>query len=1277
MDWFKSFISRSNSDQVSNSTIASVSGNMYGEENDPQRTRYPPTTNEAFRRNPTPPPTVAGPNTTATHYPSNPPTQHLYNPQPPLHPGTQVGYPPNYPAPAQPPAQHMLKAATPYPPPAATYPLQPVPPQPYHQIQAPMSGPPMALPVVTGPATTLPIQPQQAASKATKTQPQDSSENGKKLGKKKRRSADGSNRAKRTKRRTHDNMPSLSFSIVSDEAPDRITNPLLGTPRGENMNGAEFFDTTELVYCRPDTYPLSYLARLLGFDVPIPDFEKPKEFPSTLPTDLKLKEDDVFSKIPKPGPSANYRRVTTMGDWDDQHTLDYMDPVYKSLLTFGLQTNRLKAATSTMLAKFAHVQSQQYATRRKLIKLAQTMLEDLPPDWTFADWTSSVENKEQPRWTIDGEKVFANRPSQAFGVVAYFKGQAVAMLKYKFQWYPLSGDLKESELVMIIEGIGQRTMAKLTCSIKGSKTSIEKSVGTGTKDSEVDSIADQKKLNTQEESTPMTAKAITDDNVNLPSVQTESTEGLNGRSVAAEARDVNQDTNVSIAPTVEKSENPCVTQREEKSEGLVQSRAQREAKSLRPPSSELKVGEIQNASIELGSAESAPLPSVQVTDSVRLVMIALALEHTRACDVWYCLWDTPKSVVDLNRNCFRMVELPRSNGQKGVPMICDLKKCSSRYALLKQNDTVVPVTSSPSTQRRLLARLPCFEEVKSCFDNRFGETQRSKRTAKVSSRIFSGAVGRVREASVGIRAILTSGDNEHVKLSKLDARGLQGEEVILSQGSTVDTQIEILRCFALKSDEGQAEAVDNEVLKELKKKQDQLLAAEKNLEPKLRSLLSKVVKERIAYETAEAKKARTEEKRILEKNFKMIEQRKERDLAWQEQLEQDMNAVCNICNDGEVTPDNQILFCEACNVAVHQMCYGIEEVPEGDYYCMACRSFNRDKIIQAPVSKTLHKETVQRTIFPPLPIQCELCPIKQGAYIRTDTSKSFPDSTTAKWVHMACAKWQGLNFVANPEVVEDVTALKTYFRRLDYKCCICQGQRGAYNQCRFDGCQNWLHVTCARAIGVCEVIHGENVEGDVTENPWTLMCPEHSNIDPETLTKDPVPLEQLIRAAQEFPIEPMPEPLPHKPFNKLKGKDRKKALADPKYESQVFEEILTKKLIGVRCEVCHSLEDDGSKLARCNPCGTVVCVSCRMSDEDISADQRVFRCLACQYSKKKEKEGTEYEKPQCQLCFQKGGSLLPGFANPVNRLSYWKKKPKEFERSLFSKKLWTHTACAL
>ena len=36
--------------------------------------------------------------------------------------------------------------------------------------------------------------------------------------------------------------------------------------------------------------------------------------------------------------------------------------------------------------------------------------------------------------------------------------------------------------------------------------------------------------------------------------------------------------------------------------------------------------------------------------------------------------------------------------------------------------------------------------------------------------------------------------------------------------------------------------------------------------------------------------------------------------------------ACCVCFDGDVTDGNEIVYCDSCELSVHQVCYGVKEV---------------------------------------------------------------------------------------------------------------------------------------------------------------------------------------------------------------------------------------------------------------------------------------------------------------------------------------------------------------
>ncbi|PPQ65251.1 hypothetical protein CVT24_011406 [Panaeolus cyanescens] len=143
------------------------------------------------------------------------------------------------------------------------------------------------------------------------------------------------------------------------------------------------------------------------------------------------------------------------------------------------------------------------------------------------------------------------------------------------------------------------------------------------------------------------------------------------------------------------------------------------------------------------------------------------------------------------------------------------------------------------------------------------------------------------------------------------------------------------------------------------------------------------------------------------------------------------DSTCAVCDDSEGENSNAIVFCDGCNLAVHQDCYGVPYIPEGQWLCRKC------------------------TVSPESAVSCVLCPNEGGAFKQT---------TNGEWIHLLCAIWIPETRVVNEVFMEPISGVERISKqRWKLRCSICDSRDdGACIQCAKSTCFLAFHTTCAR-----------------------------------------------------------------------------------------------------------------------------------------------------------------------------------------------------------------------
>ncbi|CAG8473193.1 6684_t:CDS:10 [Paraglomus occultum] len=208
-------------------------------------------------------------------------------------------------------------------------------------------------------------------------------------------------------------------------------------------------------------------------------------------------------------------------------------------------------------------------------------------------------------------------------------------------------------------------------------------------------------------------------------------------------------------------------------------------------------------------------------------------------------------------------------------------------------------------------------------------------------------------------------------------------------------------------------------------------------------------------------------------------------------------SVCSICEESDAENSNAIVFCDGCNLAVHQDCYGIPYIPEGQWLCRKCM------------------------VSPESPVSCVFCPNEGGAFKQT---------TSNQWAHLLCALYIPEVLVTNTVYMEPIDNVHAVPKaRWLLTCYICKIKMGACIQCEDPKCFAAFHVTCGRKAKFYIKHKSPYNEPDQLGRHWAF-CHKHGPAEYRTENKVEEHLEAVIKS-----------------FAELRGRKSRKPVEDDEY----------------------------------------------------------------------------------------------------------------------------------
>ncbi len=207
------------------------------------------------------------------------------------------------------------------------------------------------------------------------------------------------------------------------------------------------------------------------------------------------------------------------------------------------------------------------------------------------------------------------------------------------------------------------------------------------------------------------------------------------------------------------------------------------------------------------------------------------------------------------------------------------------------------------------------------------------------------------------------------------------------------------------------------------------------------------------------------------------------------------SAVCGVCGGGESLDGDPIVLCDGtgCDVAAHAGCFGMKEVPAGEWLCDTCKfSLSRgDRDRDRTSSSTCD-----------VVVCCSLCG-KNGGVMKQTKGRV--------WVHLVCAVWTheiGIED-SEPSVIPRSPSFVDPERAF-LRCVEC-AMLGGGVQCSMNNCFVAVHPFCALKAGY-KLCFPSLDDSDEEGQCFLLHCRDHSKCSPLFSSS---PLERSSRDAMK------------------------------------------------------------------------------------------------------------------------------------------------------------------